>query len=170
MNVFQCISWLWFVSSAWDCPENSFCSPYGPGFFECSCLHYFHGYKCMRQVRPPSNHAKQVGRYSFIAHVHYSLTIAGRVSHSQGAWDTNRIYSCGFNFTLVHTKAKGQEQLSLKENWLLGWQWSHNMHQAYWKWCRRHQRVSYTGRYEPSTEHLSFLFFFKLAKSRFAWH
>lgn len=89
----------------------------------------------------------------------------GRVSHSQGAWDTNRIYSCGFNFTLVHTKAKGQEHLSLKENWLLGWQWSHNMHQAYWKWCRSHQRVSYTGRYEPSTEHLSFLFFLNLPKA-----
>ncbi len=70
----------------------------------------------MRQVRLQSNHAKQVGHYSFIAHIHYSLTIAGRVSHSQDAWDTNRIYSCGFNFTLVHTKAKGQEHLSLKEN------------------------------------------------------
>ncbi|XP_026147050.1 all-trans retinoic acid-induced differentiation factor [Carassius auratus] len=37
----------------WDCPENSFCSPFGPGFFECSCLHNFHGYKCMRQGEFP---------------------------------------------------------------------------------------------------------------------
>ncbi|XP_016359009.1 all-trans retinoic acid-induced differentiation factor-like [Sinocyclocheilus anshuiensis] len=38
---------------SWDCPENSFCSPYGPGFFECSCLHNFYGYKCMRQGEFP---------------------------------------------------------------------------------------------------------------------
>lgn len=36
-----------------NCPENSFCSPYGPGFFECSCLDNFHGYKCMRQGEFP---------------------------------------------------------------------------------------------------------------------
>uniref|UniRef100_A0A8C2AJV6 All-trans retinoic acid-induced differentiation factor n=1 Tax=Cyprinus carpio TaxID=7962 RepID=A0A8C2AJV6_CYPCA len=41
------------VQMPWDCPENSFCSPYGPGFFECSCLHNFHGYKCMRQGEFP---------------------------------------------------------------------------------------------------------------------
>ncbi|XP_051954854.1 all-trans retinoic acid-induced differentiation factor [Xyrauchen texanus] len=34
---------------SWNCPENSFCRPYGPGFFECSCLYNFYGYKCMRQ-------------------------------------------------------------------------------------------------------------------------
>ncbi|XP_026089291.1 all-trans retinoic acid-induced differentiation factor-like [Carassius auratus] len=38
---------------SWDCPENSFCNPYGPGFFECSCLHDFYGYKCMRQGEFP---------------------------------------------------------------------------------------------------------------------
>uniref|UniRef100_A0A8C1BYA9 All-trans retinoic acid-induced differentiation factor n=1 Tax=Cyprinus carpio carpio TaxID=630221 RepID=A0A8C1BYA9_CYPCA len=41
------------VQMPWDCPENSFCSPYGPGFFECSCLHNFHGYKCLRQGEFP---------------------------------------------------------------------------------------------------------------------
>ncbi|TRY58791.1 hypothetical protein DNTS_009768 [Danionella cerebrum] len=38
---------------AWNCPENSFCRPYGPGFFECSCLGDFHGYKCLRQGEFP---------------------------------------------------------------------------------------------------------------------
>lgn len=37
-------------SSAIDCPENSLCSPYGPGFFECSCIGNYHGYKCLREV------------------------------------------------------------------------------------------------------------------------
>ncbi|XP_026858791.2 all-trans retinoic acid-induced differentiation factor isoform X1 [Electrophorus electricus] len=37
----------------WNCPENSLCMPYGPGFFECSCVHNFHGYKCLRQGRFP---------------------------------------------------------------------------------------------------------------------
>ncbi|XP_060773646.1 all-trans retinoic acid-induced differentiation factor [Neoarius graeffei] len=32
-----------------DCPENSVCMPYGPGFFQCSCAHNFLGYKCLRQ-------------------------------------------------------------------------------------------------------------------------
>ncbi|XP_061602737.1 all-trans retinoic acid-induced differentiation factor [Cololabis saira] len=31
-----------------NCPENSLCTPYGPGFFECSCAESFHGYKCLR--------------------------------------------------------------------------------------------------------------------------
>ncbi|XP_036437576.1 all-trans retinoic acid-induced differentiation factor isoform X2 [Colossoma macropomum] len=38
---------------SWDCPENSFCKPYGPGFFECSCAHTFHGYKCLREGQFP---------------------------------------------------------------------------------------------------------------------
>ncbi|XP_076873040.1 all-trans retinoic acid-induced differentiation factor [Brachyhypopomus gauderio] len=38
---------------SWNCPENSHCMPYGPGFFECSCLHDFHGYKCLRQGHFP---------------------------------------------------------------------------------------------------------------------
>ncbi|KAI4872748.1 hypothetical protein NFI96_026991 [Prochilodus magdalenae] len=38
---------------SWDCPENSLCKPYGPGFFECSCAHNFHGYKCLREGQFP---------------------------------------------------------------------------------------------------------------------
>ncbi|XP_066533233.1 all-trans retinoic acid-induced differentiation factor isoform X2 [Hoplias malabaricus] len=38
---------------SWDCPENSLCRPYGPGFFECSCVHNFHGYKCLREGQFP---------------------------------------------------------------------------------------------------------------------
>ncbi|KAI5619823.1 all-trans retinoic acid-induced differentiation factor precursor, partial [Silurus asotus] len=36
-----------------DCPENSMCSPYGPGFVQCSCVHNFHGYKCLREGHFP---------------------------------------------------------------------------------------------------------------------
>ncbi|XP_071394085.1 all-trans retinoic acid-induced differentiation factor [Centroberyx affinis] len=32
-----------------NCPENSLCAPYGPGFFECSCADNYHGYKCLRE-------------------------------------------------------------------------------------------------------------------------
>ncbi|XP_027005198.1 all-trans retinoic acid-induced differentiation factor [Tachysurus fulvidraco] len=32
-----------------DCPDNSVCMPYGPGFFQCSCALNFHGYKCLRE-------------------------------------------------------------------------------------------------------------------------
>ncbi|XP_072552601.1 all-trans retinoic acid-induced differentiation factor [Salminus brasiliensis] len=38
---------------SWDCPENSLCMPYGPGFFECSCAQNFHGYKCLREGQFP---------------------------------------------------------------------------------------------------------------------
>lgn len=37
-----------------DCPENSICAPYGPGFFECSCADKYHGYKCLRQGEFPA--------------------------------------------------------------------------------------------------------------------
>ncbi|XP_058235464.1 all-trans retinoic acid-induced differentiation factor [Hemibagrus wyckioides] len=36
-----------------DCPENSVCMPYGPGFFQCSCAQNFHGYKCLREGNFP---------------------------------------------------------------------------------------------------------------------
>lgn len=36
--------------TAINCPENSLCGPYGPGFFECSCADNYHGYKCLREV------------------------------------------------------------------------------------------------------------------------
>ncbi|XP_046877227.1 all-trans retinoic acid-induced differentiation factor [Hypomesus transpacificus] len=36
-----------------NCPENSLCAPYGPGLFECSCEHNFHGYKCLREGEFP---------------------------------------------------------------------------------------------------------------------
>ncbi|XP_054474678.1 all-trans retinoic acid-induced differentiation factor isoform X2 [Anoplopoma fimbria] len=36
-----------------NCPENSICAPYGPSFFECSCEHNFHGYKCLREGEFP---------------------------------------------------------------------------------------------------------------------
>ncbi|KAM9435391.1 all-trans retinoic acid-induced differentiation factor [Clarias gariepinus] len=36
-----------------DCPENSICMPYGPGFSQCSCVHNFHGYKCLREGNFP---------------------------------------------------------------------------------------------------------------------
>ncbi|TNN82604.1 All-trans retinoic acid-induced differentiation factor [Liparis tanakae] len=32
-----------------NCPENSLCAPYGPSFFECSCVDNFRGYKCLRE-------------------------------------------------------------------------------------------------------------------------
>ncbi|XP_026174721.1 all-trans retinoic acid-induced differentiation factor isoform X2 [Mastacembelus armatus] len=32
-----------------NCPLNSLCAPYGPGFFECSCAENYYGYKCLRQ-------------------------------------------------------------------------------------------------------------------------
>ncbi|XP_028809082.1 all-trans retinoic acid-induced differentiation factor isoform X2 [Denticeps clupeoides] len=38
---------------SWDCPENSLCAPYGPGFFECACASNFHGYKCLREGEFP---------------------------------------------------------------------------------------------------------------------
>ncbi|XP_058470057.1 all-trans retinoic acid-induced differentiation factor [Solea solea] len=37
-----------------NCPENSFCTPYGPGFFECSCADNYHGYKCLREGEFPA--------------------------------------------------------------------------------------------------------------------
>uniref|UniRef100_A0A3P8RSW8 All-trans retinoic acid-induced differentiation factor n=1 Tax=Amphiprion percula TaxID=161767 RepID=A0A3P8RSW8_AMPPE len=37
-----------------DCPENSLCAPYGPGFFECSCADRHHGYKCLREGQFPA--------------------------------------------------------------------------------------------------------------------
>ncbi|XP_018549975.1 all-trans retinoic acid-induced differentiation factor [Lates calcarifer] len=37
-----------------DCPENSLCAPYGPGFFECSCADSYHGYKCLREGEFPA--------------------------------------------------------------------------------------------------------------------
>uniref|UniRef100_UPI0037E9AE22 all-trans retinoic acid-induced differentiation factor n=1 Tax=Semicossyphus pulcher TaxID=241346 RepID=UPI0037E9AE22 len=36
-----------------DCPVNSLCAPYGPGFFECSCAGDYHGYKCLREGEFP---------------------------------------------------------------------------------------------------------------------
>uniref|UniRef100_A0A4W5KNC6 All-trans retinoic acid-induced differentiation factor n=1 Tax=Hucho hucho TaxID=62062 RepID=A0A4W5KNC6_9TELE len=36
-----------------NCPENSLCAAYGPGFFECSCVDDFHGYKCLREGKFP---------------------------------------------------------------------------------------------------------------------
>ncbi|XP_067429116.1 all-trans retinoic acid-induced differentiation factor [Thunnus thynnus] len=36
-----------------NCPENSLCGPYGPGFFECSCADNYHGYKCLREGEFP---------------------------------------------------------------------------------------------------------------------
>ncbi|XP_044024003.1 all-trans retinoic acid-induced differentiation factor [Siniperca chuatsi] len=37
-----------------NCPENSLCAPYGPGFFECSCADNYHGYKCLREGEFPA--------------------------------------------------------------------------------------------------------------------
>ncbi|KAI3364341.1 hypothetical protein L3Q82_011141 [Scortum barcoo] len=37
-----------------NCPENSLCAPYGPGFFECSCADNHHGYKCLREGEFPT--------------------------------------------------------------------------------------------------------------------
>ncbi|XP_069552764.1 all-trans retinoic acid-induced differentiation factor [Brachyistius frenatus] len=37
-----------------DCPENSLCAPYGPGFFECSCADSYRGYKCLREGEFPA--------------------------------------------------------------------------------------------------------------------
>nr|XP_015802640.2 all-trans retinoic acid-induced differentiation factor [Nothobranchius furzeri] len=37
-----------------NCPENSLCAPYGPGFYECSCAENFRGYKCLRQGEFPA--------------------------------------------------------------------------------------------------------------------
>ncbi|KAM9356050.1 all-trans retinoic acid-induced differentiation factor [Pholidichthys leucotaenia] len=37
-----------------NCPENSLCAPYGPGFFECSCADNFRGYKCLREGEFPT--------------------------------------------------------------------------------------------------------------------
>ncbi|XP_041661451.1 all-trans retinoic acid-induced differentiation factor [Cheilinus undulatus] len=37
-----------------ECPENSLCAPYGPGFFECSCADNYHGYKCLREGEFPA--------------------------------------------------------------------------------------------------------------------
>ncbi|KAM3860944.1 all-trans retinoic acid-induced differentiation factor [Diretmus argenteus] len=38
---------------SFNCPENSLCAPYGPGFFECSCADNYHGYKCLREGEFP---------------------------------------------------------------------------------------------------------------------
>lgn len=37
-----------------DCPANSLCAPYGPGFFQCSCAGNHHGYKCLREGEFPA--------------------------------------------------------------------------------------------------------------------
>ncbi|XP_041832595.1 all-trans retinoic acid-induced differentiation factor [Melanotaenia boesemani] len=37
-----------------NCPENSLCAPYGPGFYECSCAEKYHGYKCLREGEFPA--------------------------------------------------------------------------------------------------------------------
>ncbi|XP_056150673.1 all-trans retinoic acid-induced differentiation factor [Lampris incognitus] len=37
-----------------NCPENSLCAPFGPGFFECSCAENYHGYKCLREGEFPA--------------------------------------------------------------------------------------------------------------------
>ncbi|CAM4540166.1 unnamed protein product [Caretta caretta] len=34
---------------AWLCPENSLCSPDGPGLVQCLCSGSYHGYKCLRE-------------------------------------------------------------------------------------------------------------------------
>uniref|UniRef100_A0A452H7D8 EGF-like domain-containing protein n=1 Tax=Gopherus agassizii TaxID=38772 RepID=A0A452H7D8_9SAUR len=34
---------------AWLCPENSQCSPDGPGLVQCMCSGRYHGYKCLRE-------------------------------------------------------------------------------------------------------------------------
>ncbi|XP_029903817.1 all-trans retinoic acid-induced differentiation factor [Myripristis murdjan] len=39
---------------SFNCPENSLCAPYGPGFFECSCADNYHGYKCLREGEFPA--------------------------------------------------------------------------------------------------------------------
>ncbi|KAM9839994.1 all-trans retinoic acid-induced differentiation factor [Aulostomus maculatus] len=37
-----------------NCPESSLCAPNGPGFFECSCVDNYHGYKCLREGEFPA--------------------------------------------------------------------------------------------------------------------
>ncbi|XP_039980435.1 all-trans retinoic acid-induced differentiation factor [Xiphias gladius] len=37
-----------------NCPENSLCAPYGPGFVQCSCADNYHGYKCLREGEFPA--------------------------------------------------------------------------------------------------------------------
>uniref|UniRef100_A0A3Q3XDD1 EGF-like domain-containing protein n=1 Tax=Mola mola TaxID=94237 RepID=A0A3Q3XDD1_MOLML len=37
-----------------SCPKNSNCGPFGPGFFECSCVGDYHGYKCLREGEFPA--------------------------------------------------------------------------------------------------------------------
>ncbi|KAM7395476.1 hypothetical protein PAMA_006973 [Pampus argenteus] len=38
---------------SYNCPANSLCGRYGPGFFECSCVANYHGYKCLREGEFP---------------------------------------------------------------------------------------------------------------------
>uniref|UniRef100_A0A4W5R193 All-trans retinoic acid-induced differentiation factor n=1 Tax=Hucho hucho TaxID=62062 RepID=A0A4W5R193_9TELE len=70
-----------------DCPDNSFCAPYGPGFFQCSCVDDFHGYKCLRE--------------------------AGRVSYSPGVRASSGLHGPGLHPAMVHPKTQGHISLRL---------------------------------------------------------
>uniref|UniRef100_A0A8C3FNT4 All-trans retinoic acid induced differentiation factor n=1 Tax=Chrysemys picta bellii TaxID=8478 RepID=A0A8C3FNT4_CHRPI len=37
------------LCNTWLCPENSQCSPDGPGLVQCLCSGSYHGYKCLRE-------------------------------------------------------------------------------------------------------------------------
>uniref|UniRef100_A0A452H6X3 EGF-like domain-containing protein n=1 Tax=Gopherus agassizii TaxID=38772 RepID=A0A452H6X3_9SAUR len=37
------------LCNTWLCPENSQCSPDGPGLVQCMCSGRYHGYKCLRE-------------------------------------------------------------------------------------------------------------------------
>lgn len=57
---------IYWQSLAINCPENSLCAPYGPGFFECSCTDNYHGYKCLREVSSANS-------FHWIALKHFKL-------------------------------------------------------------------------------------------------
>lgn len=62
-------------STAFSCPENSLCAPYGPGFFECSCTDDHHGYKCLREVSPANGALRiQDGAWVMILHLYIHPT------------------------------------------------------------------------------------------------
>lgn len=114
-----------------NCPENSLCAPYGPGFFECSCVENFHGYKCLREVGSESCfaciiiHHQLLSPFLSLRLTQTQLNVliilrdtsvklsTGGVPGSAGVRAPRSIYSCDFLPAVGHAEAEGQISVKL---------------------------------------------------------
>lgn len=135
------------LTLALDCPENSMCMPYGPGFVQCGCTHSFHGYKCLREVRnsawgsPSVLTTKQWQSVTETVHktggknramLMFLLWTAGPLSYAGSPGNIGRIHNCCFTVTMDYAKAKNKRRPSSCVIWQLVGKTEQN---ALCQWC-----------------------------------